>query len=191
MTQQSTDLQFNVAGLLKDPVGATRTYEFHEPTVLLDDGLVARDVTGSVRLLRINSGILAQASAAGSVVLECSRCLEPMPAHLEASFEEEYRPLIDVVTGQAAPGALEGETDEDFTRLTADHLLDLGEPLRQMLLVTVPYSPICRSDCSGLCPECGRNLNEGACGCSHEHADPRWAGLAALLVDIDDERGAS
>ena len=48
--------------------------------------------------------------------------------------------------------------------------------------LALPVKPLCRPDCRGLCPECGKNLNEGACGCSRDSGDPRLAALRQLKV---------
>jgi uncharacterized protein len=58
--------------------------------------------------------------------------------------------------------------------------LDLGEAVRgEVILAMNPYV-VCDPECRGLCPRCGANLNEGACGCTAEEVDPRWEALRAL-----------
>jgi uncharacterized protein len=60
------------------------------------------------------------------------------------------------------------------------HLLDLSEAIRQNALLAVPMKPLCREDCSGLCQQCGKDLNKGQCDCNKSEIDPRWAKLADL-----------
>ncbi|MFQ5473413.1 MAG: DUF177 domain-containing protein [Dehalococcoidia bacterium] len=57
--------------------------------------------------------------------------------------------------------------------------LDLSEGLRQYILTSGPSKPLCRSDCAGLCPECGADLNVTSCSCA-KPADSRWAALSSL-----------
>lgn len=178
------DLTFNVAGLLKEPVGATRAYELEGPELALDEHTNATDVRGQARLLRIRSGVLAEGEVSADVTLECSRCLEPAATRVEAAFEEEFRPPVDILTG-APVELLEGESEEDFSRISEKHGLDLTETVRQSLLVAVPYSPLCRPDCAGLCPECGADLNVEDCGHTRQAGDARLSGLAALLEKLD------
>jgi uncharacterized protein len=64
--------------------------------------------------------------------------------------------------------------------------LELGEMVREELILAVPPYVLCREDCRGLCPQCGNDLNEGPCSCSPE-PDPRWAKLEALKQQRPDE----
>ena len=49
--------------------------------------------------------------------------------------------------------------------------------LREQVLLALPLKVTCRPDCKGLCPHCGKNLNQEQCSCSTEIEDPRWAAL--------------
>jgi uncharacterized protein len=51
--------------------------------------------------------------------------------------------------------------------------------IREELILAVPEYVLCREECRGLCPRCGKDLNEGPCACRPE-PDPRWAALEAL-----------
>jgi uncharacterized metal-binding protein YceD (DUF177 family) len=69
----------------------------------------------------------------------------------------------------------------DPTYFIDEGWLDLRQPLREQILLTLPMHPLCRPDCKGLCSTCGHNLNEGPCNCSTEEIDPRLADLKKLL----------
>ena len=71
---------------------------------------------------------------------------------------------------------------EEGLRIDAHHVLDLGEAVRQSALASLPMKPLCHSDCAGLCPHCGVNLNEVRCQCQEDEGDPRWAPLRQLLT---------
>lgn len=58
--------------------------------------------------------------------------------------------------------------------------VDLTDELRQCIILALPSYPVCRQDCLGVCPTCGKNLNEGACTCEHTERDSRWGALDAL-----------
>ncbi|MCK5803412.1 MAG: DUF177 domain-containing protein [Lentisphaeria bacterium] len=61
------------------------------------------------------------------------------------------------------------------------NLLDLTSDVREDILLTFPQSSLCRMDCQGLCPSCGKNLNEGDCSCSQGKSDEGpWEALSAL-----------
>ncbi|MBM3157836.1 MAG: DUF177 domain-containing protein, partial [Chloroflexi bacterium] len=64
--------------------------------------------------------------------------------------------------------------------INENHILDLSEAIRQYTIMALPMKPVCREDCAGLCPHCGRNLNLGPCKCPPAPPDARWAPLLAL-----------
>jgi uncharacterized protein len=53
--------------------------------------------------------------------------------------------------------------------------------IRDVVGVELPFAPVCRPDCRGLCGRCGGDLNLGECTCSEPDIDPRWAGLGELF----------
>lgn len=104
----------------------------------------------------------------------CSRCLTEHRDELSADFAEEF------IRGNADQLA---ENDERIP-FSGDEI-DLDPYLEQELLLAIPYTPICKEDCAGLCPVCGTNRNETACECKTERIDPRLADLAKLLEKED------
>src|SRR5262245_15465349 len=101
----------NVAALLKDQVGATRTYPLTFSRFALDQDLYAEDVAGTLRLTRLSDEIIATLKVRGEVELECQRCLRLYRESFKASFDEEFRQAVDVRTGSEVP-----ETREDDER---------------------------------------------------------------------------
>jgi uncharacterized protein len=160
----------NVAQLLKAEVGARRSYDLSE----LAEG--SDRVRGRVDLLRSLDGILVTAEFETELEAECARCLMPARVTVVARFEEEFLPSIDVVSG--LPVSVSGP-DGAFM-IDQNHILDLGEAIRQYALLAAPMKPLCKPDCAGLCPKCGQDLNRGACGCRAPAVDPRWEKLARL-----------
>ncbi len=71
--------------------------------------------------------------------------------------------------------------------LFQENMLDLTELLRQNILLSMPIKPLCSDECKGLCPTCGRNLNEGPCNCPSDSGGSAFAALAALLEDTSDK----
>src|SRR5579872_3070096 len=148
-------LQFNVSQLLKAGAGQTREYDFHSDAPIdLEDG-VASNISGHAKFILTNFGIIATGRASALLHLTCARCLEPFQGPTEITFEEEYRPSIDISTG--LPSALP-MSDTAFL-ISQTHTIDLEEAIRQNLLLAVDLIPVCRPDCRGLCPECGANRN--------------------------------
>jgi uncharacterized protein len=174
----------NVAQLLKSAVGTTREYEFDaDELVHLDDELDAVIQGGSLRLDRVNGGILARGQATARCVLSCSRCLEPVEYTASIEFAEQYAPSVDMATGRPLPPP----DDDMIFVINQNHLLDISEALRQHLLAALPIQPLCRSDCAGLCPQCGINRNTASCNCTVEVGNRPFAALADLLAAGSEE----
>ena len=114
--------------------------------------------------------ILVRLTLQGEVAEECRRCLEPVTVPIREEFT-----LLFEYEG-------EGVREKDEVRLipsgAAD--LELGEALREEVVLSYRPFAVCRKDCKGLCPRCGQNLNEETCQCSDEEPDPRWDALRAL-----------
>jgi len=172
-------LSYNVSGLLKSEPGAQRVFEVEADITGIDRDLVLlTPLTGRIRLIKTDRGILVTGRLHTEAYVACRRCLEPTAAGLEIELEEQFWPSIDVDTG--APIAAD-DGEEDVTRIDEHHILDLTEVVRQNLLLALPTSPLCRADCRGLCPTCGANLNEEPCSCQRKEEDPRLAVLRELL----------
>jgi len=173
-------MQFNVADLLKGPQGATREYVVDEkPNFELIGAECPGHLQGHVTLMRTQQGILVEASLSLMVELTCARCLGPAETKLEVNIAEEFRPTVDVLTGERIYPEPEEFLGDDIM-ISPQHILDLDEPARQEFEVAIPLKPLCSEACAGLCPICGQNLNEGPCNCLHE-SDLRWEALRHLL----------
>ena len=89
-----------------------------------------------------------------------------------------------------APRNLLGDLDEDKLdefAIIEDGFLDMDEQLREQLEMEFPMRFLCKEDCKGLCPKCGKNLNEGECDCDHTEIDPRMEPLRKLLEQMKNE----
>lgn len=178
------NLIFNVAQLLKEPVGAARSATvvaglYHLTPELaqeMADDAAEPILTGLIRLMRTGNDVLVTGQLNAALALPCARCLEPVDVALDIELAEVFTPTLDIVTGQVVVP----EEEDEALWIDEHHQLDLTEVLRQDVLVGLPMHPLCQDACRGLCASCGQNLNEGICDCKPE-PDPRWAGLAALL----------
>jgi uncharacterized protein len=168
-------MEINVSQLLKEPIGSSRKYKIDETIDIAGDGHES-PVSGDVSLLRTQRGVLVRGKMQTRLELTCSRCLVKFDSPLKISFEEEYIQTIDVSSGLPLPPS--GEPGSFI--IDEHHVIDLSEAIRQYTLLAVPMKPLCRRDCAGLCPTCGRNLNLGDCGCPVQTVDPRWSKLMDL-----------
>ncbi len=169
-------MRYNVAQLLKEPIGSTRSYELNEN--LDGPAPLEGQVHGQVSLVHTHQGILVTAEIEAPVALDCSRCVASFESPVWMTVEEEFFPIIDVNTGHRVP--LPEEADAAFC-IDASHILDLTEVLRQCLITGTPMKPLCQPQCRGLCRDCGANLNLEECGCDAGNRDPRWGALMDLL----------
>jgi uncharacterized protein len=175
-------MQINVLQELRHPVGSESTYDLDEPSVQMD-GTQLSGVTGSLTLLRTDRGLLASLNVHATVREECARCLAEADCPVEMEVEEEFMAVVDPNTG----ARVRLSEDEEAFRIGPDFILDLQEAIRQYGLMAEPLKPLCRADCAGLCPSCGANLNEGACGCPPAR-DERLSVLAG--TDVDARKGS-
>ncbi|WP_261381459.1 YceD family protein [Paenibacillus cremeus] len=106
----------------------------------------------------------------------CSRCLAPVRQSLTIPFHETF------VKGEEKDfdpsDEEEVEDDEEEVLYVSDDRIELKPILAEVVLMGLPFIPLCSADCQGLCPVCGNNRNEQACGCKQDKVDPRLAGLA-------------
>ena len=176
---------YNVAQLLKQGVSASRKREVSGDLCDIDEwNPGAVQVSGQVVLIRTPRGVLAKGTAKLQLNRPCRRCLQVTSSEVTFDFEEEFLPSIDIETGATLPI---GDADDPDLFIDEHHVLDLTEVLRQYALATGESNGLCREDCRGLCPVCGKDLNEGPCGCDRSHADPRMAVLAGLLGSLIDD----
>jgi len=118
---------------------------------------------------------------ATSLELPCARCLEPVVQDVTRKFDLLYRPLgtdagneeLSVTVAEAEVGYYQG-----------DGLL-LEDAIREQVLLAVPLKVVCREDCKGFCPSCGKNRNSESCSCAQPHEDPRWAALKEIREKLD------
>jgi uncharacterized protein len=112
-------------------------------------------------------GILVSGPLSGTVEYRCARCLR--------SFTDQF--LIEVTELFASDAS---EDDDEYP--LGDGMIDLEPMVRDAVLLSMPFSPLCRPDCLGLCERCGGDRNLGECHCPPRR-DPRWAGLESLDID--------
>ncbi|MFJ6417081.1 YceD family protein [Paeniglutamicibacter sp. NPDC091659] len=123
-----------------------------------------------LRFEAVHEGILVSGTATVEISGECGRCLEAIAYDLDADIQELFY----------YEGLHEFDEDEELDQYqVVDDRIDLEPVLRNAVVTALPFQPVCREDCAGLCSECGKSLNEDPAH-HHEVLDPRWAALAGL-----------
>ena len=157
-------------------------YIIDEPTVEdPESGLKLREaVTGEVTFSNTGNFVVARGKFHTKMELECSRCLKSYTMDVDMPIDEAFSitpPVPEMVQEDE-----EEELPEDAKEpLFEENVFNLTELLRQNILVAVPIKPLCEEACQGLCPQCGKDLNEGSCECPPDQETSAFAELASLL----------
>jgi uncharacterized protein len=130
-------------------------------------------LTLELRLESVTEGVLVTGTVAAPLVGQCGRCLDPVSDELELDVVELFA-YRDSATDETT------EPDEVY-RVRGD-LIDVEPVVRDAVVLALPWTPLCRPDCLGLCPTCGQRLDDLPVGHSHDVIDPRWAALGSLIV---------
>ena len=128
-----------------------------------------------LRLEAVMEGVLVSGTAEAGLEGECSRCLEPITDTVQVDLQELF------VYDDPDMRRTGDDEDDDVSRLEGD-LLDLESLLRDAVVLALPFQPLCREDCPGLCVECGARLADDP---GHRHdapVDPRWAALGEVVM---------
>ena len=146
------------------------------------DARISRPLAAKLELLPQEDGLLVRGRISGAVLLPCNLCTEDAEVELDHKFDS-FEPFpTDLAEGEEP----DPDVDEYFMRLAPQGTgveINLAALAWEEFIEALPQYPLCREDCAGLCPECGQNLNQGKCGCSHENYDPRMEKLRGLKLD--------
>ncbi|MFX0537755.1 YceD family protein [Ornithinimicrobium sp. Y1847] len=151
------------------------------------------EVEIDLRLESVVEGVLASGTVTASSSGVCVRCLDELEGDLDVTFQELFAyPERADRHGKASTArgtAKQTDSDEEEQYELDGDLMDLEEVLRDAIVTALPFQPVCRDDCPGLCSECGARLADDP---DHHHdvIDPRWAALSQLASDPthDDEK---
>lgn len=141
-------------------------------------------------LIKQGSNVLLQGSLRGSLKVPCQRCLEPAEFPIDVKLNTVYAPPSarpDVEEAGAA-GILRGDDDtwSDDDDLDYSHhdgeFVDLAPLLREQIILSFPITVLCRENCRGLCPQCGKNRNLISCACRPETLKSPFATLSNLKL---------
>lgn len=154
--------------------GASRQVRLREPLPGLATSLAEvpaeRPLALDLLLESVVEGILASGVVRAPAALRCARCLTEFEAEVSVEVRELFAPDLDAEEADGYP--------------LGDDELDLAPMVRDAVVLSLPFSPLCRPGCAGLCARCGGNRNLEECSCGPD-IDPRWAALERLL-QIDD-----
>ena len=130
-----------------------------------------------LRLESVTEGVLVTGMVTAPLAGQCGRCLEPVTDEL----------IVDVCELFAYPDSVTDETTEqDEVHRVDGEVIDVEPVVRDAVVLALPWTPLCRPDCAGLCPTCGQRLDDLPAGHAHEMIDPRWAALAGFASETSE-----
>ncbi len=161
-------MRVNAAELLRRP-GNQKSVEVVAALVdlqVVDAARFADDAQVAVRLHleALSDGIVIDGELSVAWHGVCRRCLLETGGTQVSEVHELYQRTV---------------TDPEAFEIVGDQI-DLSDVVREVMLLDVPSTPLCRPDCAGLCLVCGANLNDGPCGCASVPIDQRWSALDEL-----------
>jgi uncharacterized protein len=127
-----------------------------------------------LRLEAVMEGVLVTGQVRGPLAGQCVRCLEDLESEIEVDLQELF----------VYPERSE-QDDDDELREIVDEYVDLEPALRDAVVLALPFQPVCRPDCPGLCSQCGQLLADEP-DHRHEEQDPRWEALRVLAQQGDE-----
>jgi uncharacterized protein len=163
-------LEVDLRELTRGPVETQGVLAGDDPLLVGVAAVFAEPIRVAGRLQAAGEGrFYWHGSLRTEVVGECSRCLAPVTAPVAAK--------IGALFSQEAVAS----DDPDTYPVARDAtLIDVRAAVREELILALPQYVLCREDCRGLCPRCGKDLNSGPCGCAPSASDSGWQKLAAL-----------
>jgi len=142
--------------------------------------LFSGPVRGQVSAMREYDHVRVAGAVTVPVTLTCSRCLASYETPIGSSFTIFFR-----------KGAPDVETDEDEAELNEQDLvsatysgdeIDLAHEIEEQVAMEVPFKPLCSEACKGLCPTCGKDLNQGDCSCARDEVNFKFSALKDFKV---------
>jgi uncharacterized protein len=129
------------------------------------------DLVLDLRFESVMEGILVSGEVTGDAVGECVRCLDQVTHAVSADIQELF-----VYPDRSV------DNDDEVVSTLHDETVNLEGTVRDAVVLTLPFQPVCSPDCPGLCSECGAALRDDP-DHSHQTQDPRWAALTDLRLD--------
>ena len=155
---KTVELEFEAAGCGLE--NTENGYVFNEPFYV------------RVELSNIKGMIRAKGTINSKYETFCARCLKTIHASIDKEFDDEF-----VQFGSLNPVSIDVAEVYEYS----DKEIDIGRAVRDAVLLDMPIRILCSEDCKSLCPICGKNLNEGECGCKQPSGDIRFEALRSLI----------
>ncbi|WP_022854445.1 YceD family protein [Thermodesulfatator atlanticus] len=161
------------------PEGLSLAFEDQKGELIKDCHPIIKPIRASVHLQRWGIDVKVTGQVETEISLICDRCLKEFPFPIKSKINVLLEP-------RAVLSRLKEEmrlTKDDLDVIFFDgHLVEVDEVVREEILLAVPMRKLCHEECKGLCPNCGKNLNNGPCQCKKQVPESPFAILKKLVV---------
>jgi uncharacterized protein len=161
------------------PEGLEVPFEDPEGRLVRDCFSVKAPIKGKVFLRRWGPAVKVRGHVETVLVLTCDRCAENFSLTISENIDIELHPVATLRALQEEVRLSKEDLDISFFD---GETVEVDEVIREQILLAVPMRKLCKPECKGLCPICGKNLNEGDCGCKPQTKDSPFAILKKLVV---------
>jgi uncharacterized protein len=168
MTNSRRPFRINVGFIIHEDVGSIYEFPFDLEKVKVGDDLELRNFAGLVNVGRTPQGLLVTGNFRGETTIDCVRCLKSFVQPIDWNMTELY-------------AFTEKSVSDSGLIVPEDAQIDLAPIIREYAILEIPINPICKTDCKGLCPVCGQDLNLKDCGHRPENNDSSFTVLKELL----------
>lgn len=172
-------MNINVAGVLKEygaEIPINGAVEQKEAEFMGERFVFITPLTVEGRITNRGAQLKLEAKAEGRAIVHCARCGVEMTTPIAFTINEALRQNNG-----------ESPEDEDIICFEGTDVV-LDDIVLNALFMNAPTKYLCQEDCKGLCPHCGKNLNEGACECAdNTEIDPRWTSLAQIMKNMPED----
>lgn len=141
------------------------------------DCKIVEPLKTTIFVMPADDGCVVRGQLTGEISVPCSRCAEDAKLEIDSKYDE-----YEEIPPSAGRRNKEKQGDSHIVFDRNAPMLDLAAVAWEELMLAMPVTPLCDTACKGLCPSCGANLNNGACGCVSDSGDPRLAALRDVKI---------
>jgi uncharacterized protein len=176
-------------GLTRDLCEAPET--FPALADLDDSAAIVDPLQIHLRAIRVSDFIEVEGSIKTRLRIACSRCLSEFETPLDVPFALTYtRNLPEIDTDAADEEGIEIDAESMGLIIFQGEEIDLREGIQEQVVMSLPLQPLCDTECRGLCPQCGIDLNKGKCNCNSNQPEfrNRFTALKDFKIEKKEDR---
>jgi uncharacterized protein len=163
--------------LPREGLKISRNFELLHDEIVEEDAIFLLPVHADISVNKVGEEVFVKGKIKTLLSFVCSRCLVPFEFPVDSPFDLVYLPEEFEVAKEELDG------DDLNTSFYYSRKIDLKEVVLEQLNLTFPVKPLCSEACQGICPVCGKNINNGDCSCVTKASDSRLEKLKIFLKD--------